>query len=182
MFSKKPTIWDILFKWCRQFYILYPQIGATVSHQFITKPDVLVNNLLFLHIREIMVIDDAYLDYILFRDKPGYTMTLNIGGIANLHVANADRRRMFGFDTGPGNIISNYMCKVLFGLEYDKDGAIAASGKVNDELMDYFMQHPFWDRPVPRSGWSQDYSEEYIKATIQKFSALPKEDCLLMQE
>ena len=22
-----------LFKWCRQFYILYPQIGATVSHQ-----------------------------------------------------------------------------------------------------------------------------------------------------
>lgn len=38
--------------------------------------------------------------YILFRDKPGYTMTLNIGGIANLHVANADRRRMFGFDTG----------------------------------------------------------------------------------
>ena len=49
-----------LFKWCRQFYILYPQIGATVSHQFslpdfgksatashqfITKPDVLVTNL-----------------------------------------------------------------------------------------------------------------------------------------
>ena len=63
-----------LFKWCRQFYILYPQIGATVSrqfslpdfgksatasHQFITKPDVLVNNLSFSHIREIMVIDDA---------------------------------------------------------------------------------------------------------------------------
>ena len=23
-----------LFKWCRQFYILYPQIGATVSNQF----------------------------------------------------------------------------------------------------------------------------------------------------
>ena len=22
-----------LFNWCRQFYILYPQIGATVSHQ-----------------------------------------------------------------------------------------------------------------------------------------------------
>ena len=40
------------------------------------------------------------------------------------------------------------------------------------------MKHPFWDRPVPRSGWSQDYSEEYIKATIQKFSFLPKEDLL----
>ena len=25
---------SILFKWCRQFYLLYPQIGATVSNQF----------------------------------------------------------------------------------------------------------------------------------------------------
>lgn len=64
-----------LFKWCRQFYNLYPQIGttvshqfnlpnfekcATVSHEFITKPDILVNNLSFSHIREIMVIDDAF--------------------------------------------------------------------------------------------------------------------------
>lgn len=23
-----------LFKWCQQFYLLYPQIGATVSNQF----------------------------------------------------------------------------------------------------------------------------------------------------
>lgn len=64
-----------LFKHCRNFYLLYPQIGATVSdqlgvqdfeksatvsHQFMTKPDVLISNLSFSHIREIMVIDDAF--------------------------------------------------------------------------------------------------------------------------
>lgn len=64
-----------LFKWCRQFYLMYPQIGATVSnkfelpdleksatasHQLITNPELLVNNLSFSHIREIMVIDDAF--------------------------------------------------------------------------------------------------------------------------
>ena len=49
-----------LFKWCRQFYLLYPQIGATVSHEFITQPELLVNNLSFSHIREIMVIKDAF--------------------------------------------------------------------------------------------------------------------------
>lgn len=119
-----------------------------------------------------------YLDYILFRKEEKPVMTLNIGGIANLHVASKDRRDMFGFDTGPGNIISNYMCNELFGVEYDKDGQIAASGKVNEELLDYFMHHPFWDRPVPRSGWSQDYSAEYIKGVIAKFSSLPKEDLL----
>lgn len=64
-----------LFKWCRQFYLLYPQIGATVSnqfelpnfeksatasHEFMTDPELLINNLSFSHIREILVIDDAF--------------------------------------------------------------------------------------------------------------------------
>jgi len=64
-----------LFKLCRNFYLLYPQIGATVSHQFelpdfeksstvsnefMTKPDILVQSLSFSHIREIMVIANAF--------------------------------------------------------------------------------------------------------------------------
>lgn len=49
-----------LFKWCRQFYLLYPQISATVSHQFTTTPEMLLNNLSFSHIREIMVIEDGF--------------------------------------------------------------------------------------------------------------------------
>ena len=64
-----------LFKHCRNFYLLYPHIGATasdllgvhdfeksatVSHQFVTAPEVLISNLSFSHIREIMVIDDAF--------------------------------------------------------------------------------------------------------------------------
>ena len=64
-----------LFKICRNFYLLYPQIGATVSaqlglqdfeisatvsHQFVTKPEILLNNLSFSHIREIMTIDDDF--------------------------------------------------------------------------------------------------------------------------
>ena len=34
--------------------------SVTVSHQFITKPDVLVNNPSFSHIREIMVLELFY--------------------------------------------------------------------------------------------------------------------------
>jgi len=119
-----------------------------------------------------------YLDFILFRklDKP--KMTLNIGGIANLHLACSDRRKMYGFDTGPGNVISNYMCKKLFNKEYDKDGQIAASGKVSAELLEHFMHHPFFERPVPRSGWIADYSAEYIDSVIEKFKYLPKEDII----
>ena len=49
-----------LFKACRQFYKVYPQIGSTVSNEFVTDPDVLVNNLSFSHIREIMVLNDVF--------------------------------------------------------------------------------------------------------------------------
>ena len=119
-----------------------------------------------------------YLDFVLFRHLPHPTMTLNIGGIANLHVACSDRAQMLGFDTGPGNVISNYMCRKLFGMEYDRDGLIASKGKVNEKMLDYFMHHPFFDRPVPRSGWIADYNEEYINSTIERFSYLHKEDIL----
>jgi len=117
-----------------------------------------------------------YLDFILFRKDEHPSMTLNIGGIANLHVGCSDRAKMFGFDTGPGNVISNYMMKKLFGRDYDQDGQVARSGQVNSDLLDYFMHHPFFDRPVPRSGWIADYGPAYIDGVLTRFSTLPKED------
>lgn len=119
-----------------------------------------------------------YLDFILFRKDDHPSMTLNIGGIANLHVGCKDRRDMFGFDTGPGNVISNYMMRKLYGKEYDKDGQVAASGTVNEKLLDHFMHHPFFDRPVPRSGWIADYSAEYIDGVLEKFKDVPKQDII----
>jgi anhydro-N-acetylmuramic acid kinase len=119
-----------------------------------------------------------YLDFVLFRKSANPVMTLNIGGIANLHYACSDRRKMYGFDTGPGNVISDYFVKKLFHKSYDKDGEIAASGHVSEKMLDYFMHHPFFDRPVPRSGWRLDYSADYLDQTIEKFSSLTKEDLL----
>ena len=66
---------ETLFRVCRQFYLTYPQIHSTVSNEFklvdfgncsttsnkfVTKPEVLVQNLSFSHIREIMVLDDDF--------------------------------------------------------------------------------------------------------------------------
>ncbi|MFV0529666.1 MAG: anhydro-N-acetylmuramic acid kinase [Lachnospiraceae bacterium] len=119
-----------------------------------------------------------YLDFILFRHENQPTMTLNIGGIANLHVAAQDRRNMFGFDTGPGNVVSNYMCRKLFGVDYDKNGLLAAQGEVDGELLAYFMKHPFFERPVPRSGWIADYSAAYIEHVLDKFANLRPNDFL----
>ena len=50
--------------------------------------------------------------------------------------------------------------------------------KVDPALLAHFMSHPFFDRPVPRSGWSQDYNHAYIASVIEKFPRLAKEDFL----
>lgn len=65
-----------LFKYARRFYKLYPNVaklfqltqhehqkGATMSHQFVTPPNVLVSMLSFSHIREIMTQDDPLARY-----------------------------------------------------------------------------------------------------------------------
>ncbi|MBW3088700.1 anhydro-N-acetylmuramic acid kinase [Bifidobacterium sp. 82T24] len=119
-----------------------------------------------------------YLDWILFRGSDKPTMTLNIGGIANLHVAMKDKSKMFGFDTGPGNTISNSLCRKLIGKEYDKDAELAMAGNVDAEMLDFFMHHPFFDRPVPRSGWIADYDDAYIDEVLERFGHLSVNDIL----
>jgi anhydro-N-acetylmuramic acid kinase len=119
-----------------------------------------------------------YLDFILFRKEKNPVMTLNIGGIANLHLAASDRKKMYGFDTGPGNVISDYFARKLYNISYDKDGQIALSGKVNDEMMVTFMDHPFFKRPVPRSGWRLDYDRKYLDSLFEKFKNISREDIL----
>lgn len=55
-----------------------------------------------------------YLDFVAFRNEEHPTTTLNIGGIANLQLANKDRSKMMAFDTGPGKIF--YYRLIFFPL------------------------------------------------------------------
>jgi anhydro-N-acetylmuramic acid kinase len=53
-----------------------------------------------------------FLDFVAFREI-GPVLTLNIGGIANCQLADADRRRMMAFDTGPGNVMLDHAARAL---------------------------------------------------------------------
>lgn len=117
-----------------------------------------------------------YLDFVLFRDREEPTLTLNIGGIANVHLAHKDRRKMIAFDTGPGNLLSDNAARILLGQPCDYDGKVAAAGRVNEQMLAEFMDHDFFKRPVPRSGWKYDFSKEYTEKMLAKYSHLSKED------
>lgn len=119
-----------------------------------------------------------YFDFVLFRDREEPTLSLNIGGIANVHLAYKDRRKMVAFDTGPGNLLSDHAARRLYDMPCDYDGKIAASGKVNETMLAECMQHDFFKRPMPRSGWKYDFSAEYTNKMIDKYNDLPGEDIL----
>ncbi len=76
-------------------------------------------------------------------------MVLNLGGVGN--VSYIDGETVIAFDTGPASAILDDFVLRRLGRAYDADGALAASGRVHDDLVDGFMANPFFDRPAPKS-------------------------------
>jgi len=75
---------------------------------------------------------------------------LNIGGISNISVLKA-HGGVTGFDCGPGNALMDFWCQQHTEQAFDRDGAWAATGKVNDALLDSLMREPFLQTAPPKS-------------------------------
>ena len=116
-----------------------------------------------------------YLDYVAFRDI-GPILTLNIGGIANCQLAHPDRDKMMAFDTGPGNVMIDHVMRAKYNQAYDKDGAIARTGKVDEVLMAKLKEHDFFKRPIPRSAWRLDFGSSYADGIMAEYAHLSNED------
>jgi anhydro-N-acetylmuramic acid kinase len=80
---------------------------------------------------------------------------LNLGGIANVTLLAPDRP-VTGFDTGPANLFMDMWCARHTGAPYDADGALAAQGKVNAALLDYFIDSEPWFAAAPPKSTGRD--------------------------
>ncbi|MDV5172410.1 anhydro-N-acetylmuramic acid kinase [Photobacterium rosenbergii] len=122
----------------------------------------------------------------LFSMQASTTVVLNIGGIANISVLRHEQP-VLGYDTGPGNMLMDAWVYLHHGQKYDKDGAFAASGTVNQPLLDKLMADPYLSRPYPKStgreyynlpwleaqlnGMGEAVSEQDVQATLLQFTA-----------
>jgi anhydro-N-acetylmuramic acid kinase len=92
-------------------------------------------------------------------------VVLNLGGIANITVLDADPARVVGFDTGPANTLLDRLAGQLFdgALTCDLDGRLARSGTVNEGLLrDLLEGDPFLRRSPPKSTGFEMYGEEFL--------------------
>ncbi|MCV0351353.1 MAG: anhydro-N-acetylmuramic acid kinase [Nitratireductor sp.] len=83
-------------------------------------------------------------------DTDGETAVLNLGGVANVTWWDgADR--LIAFDTGPANAPINDFVKAQGLGDMDRDGALAASGTVDEARLAELLKHPYLTAPYPKS-------------------------------
>lgn len=76
---------------------------------------------------------------------------LNIGGVANLTWIGGGDADLMGFDTGPGNALLDDWVMRHTGEPFDRDGALAASGRASPVKLAKLMTHPYFKQPPPKS-------------------------------
>jgi anhydro-N-acetylmuramic acid kinase len=99
---------------------------------------------------------------------------INIGGIANLSLLCGNQ--VTGFDSGPGNTLMDHWIHANRGDHYDADGAWAASGSVNEHLLNRLLQHPYLQLAPPKSTGKEAFNLAWLQQQTQNLSALPAED------
>lgn len=104
-----------------------------------------------------------FLDYLLFRHPDRGRVLLNIGGIANLTAipAGAPPEEVIAFDAGPGNMVIDGVTSALFAKPFDRDGKIAARGRVITTVISRLMADRFFRQPPPRTAGREQFGQQF---------------------
>jgi anhydro-N-acetylmuramic acid kinase len=98
----------------------------------------------------------------LAREWPKPVAVVNIGGVANVTWIGASGE-LLAFDTGPGNGPIDDWCVKRAGLRFDRDGALAAAGKVDRTRLERFSEHRYFTRLPPKSLDRGDFNEAWAE-------------------
>jgi anhydro-N-acetylmuramic acid kinase len=103
-----------------------------------------------------------FLDYQLFRHPQISRVALNIGGIANITIipASAQLEDVIAFDTGPGNMVIDALAP-----PFDRDGARARAGRVDETLLSQLLADPYYGQDPPKSCGREQYGVDFVRRT-----------------
>ncbi|NCC46606.1 MAG: anhydro-N-acetylmuramic acid kinase [Bacteroidia bacterium] len=90
---------------------------------------------------------------------------LNMGGFSNISFDSGENRS--AYDISPVNYVLIHYTRMV-GLEYDKDGEIARSGKVNEKLLSKLDNLDFYTQKGPKS-LGREWVEEVVIPLIDSF-------------
>ncbi len=106
-------------------------------------------------------------DRAFFHSADNDRIILNIGGIANITYLPV-RGEPIAFDTGPGNMIIDALSSLYFQTPFDKDGAIARSGKVDEQFLSALLMHEYFLQAPPKSTGRELFGKELLDMFLHK--------------
>lgn len=105
--------------------------------------------------------------------RPGaFVCVNNLGGISNVTALDWRRRgrtpRVLAFDTGPANVLLDLAARHFSRgrLACDRDGALAAQGRVCEPLLRRWLAHPYFRRPPPKSTGRETFGERFWRRAL----------------
>lgn len=109
---------------------------------------------------------------------PGYTYYINLGGIANFSCH--DSEAVYAMDSCPCNQVLNHLVTEV-GLEFDDQGQLARSGKVETTLLNECLALPYFQKQAPKS-MDNTWVQESFLAHFHKSSASMQDKLATMVE
>ena len=115
------------------------------------------------------------------RSRARRIAALNIGGIANVTLLSRGRVTA-AFDTGPGNGLIDAAMRRFCGRPCDRDGVLAASGRVDAVLLRRLLAHPYYTRRPPKSTGLEMFGEEYLARVLAGGRIAPRDAVATLTE
>ncbi|MES2677441.1 MAG: anhydro-N-acetylmuramic acid kinase [Pseudomonadota bacterium] len=110
----------------------------------------------------------------LFADYKKPLLVLNIGGVTNLtYIKNQSAENLIAFDVCFGNAPLNDLIVKKTGKDFDKNGLLASSGKVNQDFVKAILALGYFKKQPPKS-----LDRNQFDMVIKKFSKLKMVDIL----
>jgi N-acetylmuramic acid 6-phosphate etherase len=105
----------------------------------------------------------AYPDALFFRHARRVRAVQNIGGIGNVTYLPPEAGSELAFDTGPGNLLIDDAARRATGgaLRYDRQGALAARGRVHPALLDELLAEPYLRQRPPKTTGRELFDSAY---------------------
>ncbi len=88
---------------------------------------------------------------------------LNIGGIANITLLPSNGE-VSGFDTGPGNALLDAWCLQHQQKAYDAHGGWAATGELNETLLETMLADPYFAQTAPKSTGKEYFNLAWLNS------------------
>lgn len=115
-----------------------------------------------------------------FASDDAAVAVVNIGGIANAtYLPASGNGAVTGFDTGPGNALSDRWVQTCKGLPFDKDGAWAQSASPDQSLLETFMRDRYFFQAPPKSLDARHFGPDWLRRHLD--TSFPELEAAVVQ-